>query len=73
MTTIYVQPACVQCEATKRFLNKNNIEYATVDITEDLDALDMIKGMGFSAAPVVITENDAWSGFQPDKLEGLAA
>lgn len=71
MTTLYVKPACVQCDMTKRFLNKNEIEYSTVDITEDAEALDMILGMGFSSAPVVITDDDSWAGFQPDKLNKL--
>lgn len=73
MTTVYVKPACVQCDMTKRFLDKNKIEYNTVDITEDNEALEKILAMGFQAAPVVITETDSWAGFQPDKLEGLAA
>jgi hypothetical protein len=33
----------------------------------------MILGMGFSSAPVVISGDLAWAGFQPDKLEQLAA
>lgn len=71
MTTLYVKPSCVQCDMTKRFLDKNEIEYTTVDITKDAEALEMVLGMGFLSAPVVITDNDSWGGFQPDKLEQL--
>lgn len=71
MTTVYVQPACVQCNATKRFLDKHDIDYETIDISEDPQSLELIVGMGFTAAPVVITDDDSWSGFQPDKLENL--
>ena len=28
--------------------------------------------MGFKSAPIVETENDIWSGFKIDKLQGLA-
>lgn len=56
---------------TKRFLDKNDIEYNTIDITENAEALEMVLGMGFASAPVVITENDSWAGFQPEKLEQL--
>ena len=35
MITVYTKPACVQCEATKRLLTKLDLEYNTVDITED--------------------------------------
>jgi len=73
MTTVYVKPACVQCDMTKRMLNKLEIDYDTVDITEDEAALEMILSMGFKSAPVVITESDAWAGFQPDKINALVA
>lgn len=73
MTTLYVKPSCVQCDMTKRYLDKNNISYDTVDITEDAQALEMVLGMGFASAPVVITDNDSWAGFQPDKLEQLSS
>lgn len=73
MTTLYTKPACVQCDMTKRYLDKAGVEYDTVDITKDPSALDMILGMGFSSAPVVISDNSSWAGFQPDKLAELAA
>lgn len=73
MTTVYTKPACVQCDMTKRYLDKAGVSYNTVDITEDPAALEMILGMGFQAAPVVISEAGNWAGFQPDKLNELAA
>ena len=73
MTTVYVKPSCVQCDMTKRFMDKNGIDYDTVDITQDPEALEMILGMGFSSAPVVISDKGSWAGFQPDKLNLLAA
>jgi len=73
MTTVYTKPACVQCDMTKRYMDKNGIEYNTVDITKDQEALDMILGMGFSSAPVVISDKGNWAGFQPEKIDQLAA
>jgi len=73
MTIVYTKPACVQCDMTKRYMDKNGISYTTVDITENPDALDMILGMGFSSAPVVISGDLSWAGFQPDKINLLAA
>jgi glutaredoxin-like protein NrdH len=71
MITVYTKPACVQCEATKRMMDKLGIEYNTVDVTIDNDAFDMLVLKGFKSAPVVITENDSWAGFNPDKISGL--
>lgn len=71
--TVYTKPMCVQCDATKRALNKAGVAYTTVDITEDADALAKVKSMGFMQAPVVTTANDAWSGFRPDKIKAITA
>ena len=71
MITVYTKPACVQCDATKRHLNKLGLKYETVDITQDEEALAKIKDMGFSSAPVVIADNKSWAGYQPDKINGL--
>jgi glutaredoxin-like protein NrdH len=70
--TVYTKPSCVQCDATKRSLDKLGISYDTVDISVDTDAFDKIISMGFKAAPVVITDTDAWAGFQPAKINQLA-
>lgn len=70
--TVYSKPLCVQCDATKRALNKAGVAYDVVDITEDAEALATIKGMGYLQAPVVITSEDHWSGFRPDKIKALA-
>jgi glutaredoxin-like protein NrdH len=73
MTTVYTKPACVQCDMTKKLLDKNGVSYTTVDITQDQEAYDKIVAMGFMAAPVVITDNDAWAGFNPAKINAIAA
>lgn len=73
MTVVYTKPNCVQCDMTKRYMDKNGIEYQTVDITKDDKALQMILEMGFQSAPVVISDRGNWAGFQPDKINLLAA
>lgn len=73
MITVYTKPSCVQCEQTKKLLTKNGLEFETVDITEDVAAYEKVVAMGFQAAPVVITDDDAWAGFNPAKINGLVA
>lgn len=70
--TVYTKSRCVQCDATKRALNKSGIAYDLVDLTEDELALEQVKALGYAQAPVVVTSNDHWSGFRPDKLKELA-
>ena len=73
MTTVYTKPSCVQCDMTKKMLDKIGVDYNTVDITEDSAAMEMVLGLGFKSAPVVITDTDSWAGFNPDKINSLAA
>lgn len=72
ITVVYSKPLCVQCDATKRALNKAGIAYDIVDITEDAVALKRIKAMGYVQVPVVVTLDDHWSGFRPDKIKSIA-
>jgi glutaredoxin-like protein NrdH len=71
--TVYTLPNCVQCDNTKRVLTKTGVEFSTVDLTADESAYEMVKALGYQAAPVVIAGDDHWSGFRPDKLSSLAS
>ncbi|MDJ0355424.1 glutaredoxin-like protein NrdH [Paenarthrobacter sp. PH39-S1] len=70
--TVYTKPACVQCNATYRALDKKGITYQSVDISQDPDALERLRALGYLQAPVVVTDQDHWSGFRPDKIAELA-
>jgi glutaredoxin-like protein NrdH len=70
--TVYTKPGCVQCDATERALDKKEISHRTIDISRDAEALARIKALGYLQAPVVVTDQDHWSGFRPDKIEELA-
>lgn len=71
--TVYTKTDCVQCEATKRWLRRAKIEFDTVNLEENPDAMQMVTDMGFTSAPVVITDVDSWSGFRVSKLQDLKA
>jgi glutaredoxin-like protein NrdH len=70
--TVYTKPSCVQCTATYRALDNKGIEYEVRDVTADENALEAVKALGYMQAPVVITDEDHWSGFRPDKINELA-
>lgn len=71
--TVYTKPACVQCTATRKALDKNGVKYNVVDITEDPDARDYVMSLGYLQAPVVIAGEQHWSGFKPDAIRSLRA
>lgn len=70
---VYTLPACVQCDSTKRMLQRNQIDYEEVDMSQDPVALEMVKTMGYTAAPVVVAGEDHWSGFRLDRIQALSA
>lgn len=71
MIKVYTKPSCVQCNATYRDLDKRGIEFQKIDISRDVEALEYTKSLGYMQAPVVVTENDHWSGYRPDKISEL--
>lgn len=67
---VYTTPGCVQCKATFRWLDKHDYPYTEIDVSTDIDASDYVRGMGYSAAPVVVlSTGEHWSGFDPTRLE----
>ena len=72
--TVYTKPACVQCNATCKALDKRDIEYSKVDISADYQARDYVMSLGgYLQVPVVVAGDDHWSGFRPDRICELAA
>ncbi|SKK91566.1 glutaredoxin electron transport component of NRDEF (Glutaredoxin-like protein) NrdH [Mycobacteroides abscessus subsp. massiliense] len=69
--TVYTKPACVQCNATYKALEKQGIEFEKVDITADAEARDYVMSLGYLQAPVVVADNEHWSGFRPDRIKAL--
>ncbi|MCW4352170.1 glutaredoxin-like protein NrdH [Hoyosella sp. YIM 151337] len=69
--TVYTKPACVQCNATYRALDKAGLAYEIVDITEDADARDFVMALGYLQAPVVVAGDAHWAGFRPDRIKSL--
>lgn len=69
--TVYSKPQCVQCDATKRALKRQGLEYTEIDLTQDTQAYEYVTSLGFVQAPVVVAGDDAWSGFRPDKVKSL--
>jgi glutaredoxin-like protein NrdH len=70
---VYTNPNCVQCEQTKRFLDKEGIEYTVENLQSDDNYEKLVEfvNQGFKAAPIVVTDTETWSGFKPDKLGAI--
>ncbi|MDH3026227.1 redoxin NrdH (plasmid) [Gordonia amicalis] len=71
--TVYTKPACVQCNATYKALDRAGLSYEIVDITQDPEARDYVMSLGYLQAPVVVAGDKHWSGFRPDHIKALGA
>ncbi|MBC9706668.1 MAG: glutaredoxin family protein [Enterococcus sp.] len=70
---VYTKDKCPGCKATMRSLTKKNIAFEALSIEDTPGARDMIKNLGYMQAPVVIAGDEHWSGYNPDRIEALAA
>ena len=72
MIKVWSNENCVQCDQTKRFLDKVGIPYLELSLANNPEDTQRFLDMGFRSAPIVETEDDTWSGFKIDKLNKLA-
>ncbi|MFD1747371.1 glutaredoxin-like protein NrdH [Rhizobium helianthi] len=70
--TVYSKPACVQCTATTRALDRQGIDYTIIDVSENGAALALVQELGYRQVPVVIAGDQHWAGFRPDMISALA-
>lgn len=68
----YTQKFCAACVRTKKALDRLGIPYEEKSLEEqDTATMEALKAQGFMAAPVVVTDAESWSGYNPDKIEQL--
>jgi glutaredoxin-like protein NrdH len=70
--TLYTKPACVQCNATQKALDRAGLDYTMVDVSVDDEAREYVLALGYLQAPVVEVDGEHWSGFRPERIRGLA-
>ncbi len=69
-TIVYTKENCVQCDMTKRLMDKMDIEYTPIQASDT--EIDQLREEGFRSFPVVKSEADEWGGFRPDLIKNLA-
>lgn len=74
MITLYSKPKCVQCDATKRALDKQGTPYTLIDVTQDAEGRATVERLGYRSVPVVVAaEDDHWTGLDLGRIRKLAA
>jgi glutaredoxin-like protein NrdH len=52
-------------------MDKHGLDYQLVNLDHEPAAVETLKSMGYRQVPVVMAEDDHWSGFRPDKISAL--
>ena len=63
----------MQCNATKKALDRAGLDYEVVDISLDPAAREYVLSLGYMQAPVVEVDGDHWSGFRPERISSRPA
>lgn len=66
--TIYTSPYCDKCTKTIGEYERRQMPVKTIDVEQTPGALHALTAMGFRRLPVVITDEDKWSGYRLDKI-----
>lgn len=72
MINVFTRQNCTQCKRTKDLMKAKGIEFNVVDITDDEKMAESLKKQGYRQLPVVATETETWSGFNPQKIAEVA-
>ncbi len=74
---VFSKKGCVQCDMTKKVLDKNGVDYQVkmIDAEGEEGAANMahFQTTGLRNLPVVLAGEKMWAGFQPAQLSALAA
>ncbi len=71
--TVYSKPACVQCTATTRALDRQGVDYTIIDVSGDAAAYELVQRLGYQQVPVVVAGERHWAGFRPDMISSLSS
>jgi glutaredoxin-like protein NrdH len=52
-------------------MKKLGVEYEEIDMSKDEAALEYVKELGYTAAPVIVNGSTHWSGFRMEMINGL--
>jgi glutaredoxin-like protein NrdH len=69
--TVWELPNCVQCDQTKKQLQKRGIVFTTKRLDKSNKAIEKFRELGLLQAPIVETDTKRWSGFRLEKIKSL--
>jgi len=61
----------MQCHATRRAIESRGLTFELINLDLYPEAADDLRAQGYRQLPVVVTEQESWSGFRPDMINRL--
>ena len=69
---VYTRPGCGGSTLVMNWMNENNVEYETINVMEDGDAMARIQDAGYMSLPVVEKDGDfVLNEYHPELLTDL--
>ena len=57
------------CSQAKEYLSQKNVQFEDKDITQNAQALEELKKLGYMTTPVVVIERSVIVGFDAEKID----
>ena len=72
MIKVYTKNDCIQCTMLKKFLKANNVDFETLNVTDNPSLINKLKAQGIGSLPVFELNNEIkFTGFRPDLAKKL--
>lgn len=71
--TICGKPGCVRCDQLVKYCRRKGIPHRYIGVTQDADALALLKSLGYSELPVWMIGDDHFHGVRLNTIRPLAS
>lgn len=58
--TVYGKEQCSACDQTKKWLDRNGLEYEEELLVDHPDIVEEVKASGYTSAPICVTDEGIW-------------
>lgn len=71
MIEVYVKDNCIQCKMTLSLMRAVGLTPVVINLNDVPNLIKQFRVEGMLQAPIVISDDDQWCGFRPDKIKAL--
>jgi len=72
MISVFTTKTCSYCVMVKRYLDAKNVDYKTVDVTDDPEKRqELAEKTGYTTVPVITDGKDYIVGWKPAELSKM--